>query len=176
MVRRKMISVMALAVASLPLMAAPAGGQDLSRIERQVRHELVTLPYYSVFDNMSFRVDGSKVTLMGKVTRPVLKSNAEKALKDIEGVSEVDNQIEVLPVSTNDDQIRLAAYQAIYGQSTLSRYQIQAVPPIHIIVDKGNIELEGVVGTEGEKTIAGTQAKGVHGAFKVTNNLRVEKN
>jgi hyperosmotically inducible protein len=156
-------------------MAAPAEGQDLSRVERQVRRELVTLPFYSVFDNMTFRVDGSKVTLMGKVTRPVLKSDAGKVVENIEGISDVDNQIEVLPVSSNDDQIRMAAYRAIYGQTTLSRYQIQAIPPIHIIVQNGNIELEGVVATEGEKNIAGMQAQGVNGAFSVKNNLRVEK-
>ena len=175
MLRRNVISAMALAVASLPLMAAPATGQDLSRVEQQVRRELVTLPFYSVFDNMSFRIDGSKVTLMGKVTRPVLKSDAEKSVKNIEGISEVDNQIKVLPVSTNDDQIRAAAYRAIYGHSTMTRYQVLAIPPIHIIVENGNIELEGVVATEGEKNIAGMQAQSVDGAFKVTNNLQVEK-
>jgi hyperosmotically inducible protein len=144
-------------------------------VERQVRHELVTLPFYSVFDNFSFRVDGNKVTLMGKVTRPTLKTGAEKAVKNIEGVGEVDNQIEVMPVSPNDEQIRMAAYRAIYGQSTMARYQMQAVPPIHILVQNGKIELEGVVATEGEKTIAETQARGVNGAFSVENNLRVEK-
>ncbi len=175
MLRRNVISAMALAVASLPLMAAPAAGQDLSRVEQQVRRELVMLPFYSVFDNMSFRVDGSKVTLMGKVVRPVLKSDAEKAVANIEGISEVDNQIEVLPVSSHDDQIRMAAYRAIYGHSTMNRYQVMAVPPIHIIVENGNIDLEGVVATEGEKNIAGIQAQGVDGAFKVTNNLQVER-
>jgi hyperosmotically inducible protein len=170
-----MIPALALAVASLPLMVAPAVGQDLSRVERQIRRELVTLPFYSVFDDLSFRVDGTKVTLMGKVTRPTLKSGAEKAIKNIEGVGEIDNKIEVLPVSPNDDRIRVAAYRAIYGQSAMQRYQMQAVPPIHIIVKNGDIELEGVVATEGEKNIAGIQAKGVNGAFTVKNNLRVQK-
>jgi hyperosmotically inducible protein len=170
-----MIPALALAVASLPLMVAPAVGQDLSRVERQIRRELVTLPFYSVFDDLLFRVDGTKVTLMGKVTRPTLKSGAEKAIKNIEGVGEIDNKIEVLPVSPNDDRIRVAAYRAIYGQSAMQRYQMQAVPPIHIIVKNGDIELEGVVATEGEKNIAGIQAKGVNGAFTVKNNLRVQK-
>lgn len=176
MLRRNVISALVMAVASLPLAAAPAEVQDLSRVEQQIRRQLVTLPFYSVFDNMSFQVDGSKVTLMGKVTRPVLKSDAEKAVLNIEGISEVDNQIKVLPVSSNDDQIRMAAYRAIYGQAALSRYQIQAIPPIHIIVDNGKIELEGVVGTEAEKNIAGIQAKGVSNAFSVTNNLRIDEN
>jgi hyperosmotically inducible protein len=171
-----MIPALALAVASLPLIAAPAEGQDLSRVEQQVRRELVTLPFYSVFDNMTFRVDGSKVTLMGKVTRPVLKSDAEKAVQRIEGIQEVDNQIEVLPVSSNDDQIRAAAYRAIYGHSTMTRYQVLAIPPIHIIVENGNITLEGVVATEAEKNIAGIEARSVNGAFSVKNNLQVEKN
>ena len=176
MLRRNMIPALALAVASLPLIAAPAEGQDLSRVEQQVRRELVTLPFYSVFDNMTFRVDGSKVTLMGKVTRPVLKSDAEKAVQRIEGIQEVDNQIEVLPVSSNDDQIRAAAYRAIYGHSTMTRYQVLAIPPIHIIVENGNITLEGVVATEAEKNIAGIEARSVNGAFSVKNNLQVEKN
>lgn len=173
--RRNLFAVLAAVIASFPMMALSAEAQELSRVERQIRHELVTLPFYSVFDNLSFRVDGSKVTLMGKVTRPTLKSGAEKVIEDIEGVEEIDNQIEVLPVSPNDDQIRLAAYRAIYGHSAMTRYAIQAVPPIHIIVENGNITLEGVVATEGEKTIAGSQANGVNGAFSVTNNLRVEK-
>lgn len=175
MLRRNMIRTLALAVASLPLIAAPAAAQDTSRVERQIYRELVMLPFYSVFDNLSFRVEGSKVTLMGKVTRPRLKTGAAKAIKEIEGVGEIDNQIEVLPVSPNDDRIRIAAYRAIYSQQAMTRYQMQAVPPIHIIVENGNITLEGVVNSEGEKNIAGIQAKGVNGAFSVTNNLRVEE-
>jgi hyperosmotically inducible protein len=147
-------------------------GQD--RIVKEVRHELVMLPYYGVFDNFTYRVDGSKVTLMGQVTRPTLKSEAEKAVKRIEGVEVVDNQIEVLPLSPDDDRIRVATYHAIYSQAPLQRYQLGAVPPIHIIVKNGNITLEGVVATEGDKNIAGIAAKGVPGAFGVVNNLRVE--
>jgi hyperosmotically inducible protein len=142
---------------------------------RQVRHELVMLPYYGVFDNLAYRVDGSTVTLLGQVTRPTLKSSAENVVKDIEGVERVENKIEVLPVSPQDDDIRMAAYRAIYGHTALNRYALQAVPPIHIIVRNGNITLEGVVANEGDKNIAGLQANGVAGAFSVTNNLRVEK-
>jgi hyperosmotically inducible protein len=171
-----MIPALALAVASLPLMAAPAAAQDMTRVERQVRRELVTLPFYSVFDNMTFRVDGSKVTLMGKVTRPTLKTGAEKAIKDIEGVGQIDNQIEVLPVSSNDDRIRVATFRAIYYHPMMTRYAIQAVPPIHIIVQNGDVTLEGVVNSEAEKNLAGIQASGVAGSFTVTNNLQVERN
>jgi osmotically-inducible protein OsmY len=154
--------------------AAPAVGQELSRTEQQVRHELVMLPYYGVFDNLSFQVQGSQVTLMGQVTRPTLKTSAEKVVKNIEGVEKVDNQIEVLPNSPNDDSIRIAVYRAVYSQSALQRYQIRAVPPIHIIVKNGNVTLEGAVANDGDKNIAGIQANGVSGVFSVTNNLRVD--
>ena len=144
------------------------------RFVREIRHELVMLPYYGVFDNLAYKVDGYKVTLMGQVTRPTLKTDAERVVKDIEGVEQVTNNIEVLPLSPNDDRIRLAAYRTIYGHTALNRYALNAVPPIHIIVKNGNITLEGVVANEGDKNIAGIQAKSVSGAFGVTNNLRVE--
>ncbi len=127
------------------------------------------LPYYGVFDNLAYRVDGNTVTLEGQVTRPTLKSEAEKVVKDIEGVERVVNNIEVLPVSPNDD------YRTIYGDTALSRYGLQAVPPIHIIVKNGNVTLEGVVANEGDKNIANIRANGVSGVFSVKNNLRVEK-
>src|SRR6266567_3931057 len=148
-------------------------GQD--RIVKEVRHELVMLPYYNVFDNLAFKVDGSTVTLMGQVTRPTLKSDAERVVKGIEGVEKVVNKIEVLPVSPNDDRIRIGVYRAIYGQSALQRYSLQAVPPIHIIVNNGNVTLEGVVASEADKNIANVQANGVPGVFSVKNSLRVEK-
>jgi hyperosmotically inducible periplasmic protein len=144
------------------------------RFVREIRHELVMLPYYGVFDNLAYKVDGYNVTLMGQVTRPTLKSSAENVVKDIEGVEKVVNNIEVLPLSPQDDRIRLAAYRAIYGHTALNRYALQAVPPIHIIVKNGNITLEGVVANEGDKNIANIQARSVSGAFSVTNNLRVE--
>lgn len=148
--------------------------RERNRIIRQVRHELVMLPYYGVFDNLSYRVDGGAVTLLGQVTRPTLKSSAENVVKDIEGVERVDNQIKVLPLSPNDDRIRLAVYRAVYGQTALNRYALQAVPPIHIIVENGKVTLEGVVANEGDKNIANVQANGVPGVFSVVNNLRVE--
>jgi len=133
------------------------------------------LPYYGLFDNLAFRVEGYKVTLLGEVTRPSLKTDAEAVVKRIEGVESVDNQIEVLPLSPNDDRIRLAVYRAVYRQAGLSRYALQSVPPIHIIVKNGNVRLEGVVATEADKNIAGIQVRGVSGVFSVNNNLRVEK-
>ena len=133
------------------------------------------LPYYGVFDNLSYRVDGSKVTLFGQVTRPTLKSDAENVVKKIEGVEKVDNQIEVLPLSPNDDRVRLAVYRAIYSKPQLQRYQLGAVPPIHIIVKNGNVTLEGVVANQGDKDVAGIAANGVPGVFSVKNNLMVEK-
>jgi hyperosmotically inducible protein len=150
--------------------------KGIDRIVREVRHELVMLPLYGVFDNLAYQVapDGT-VTLTGQVALPTLKSDAENSVKHIEGVEKVVNNIEVLPTSINDDRIRRAAYRAIYGNSVLSQYQLRAVPPIHIIVNKGHITLEGVVARQMDKQIAGMQANGVHGAFSVTNNLRVEE-
>jgi osmotically-inducible protein OsmY len=145
------------------------------RLEREVRHELVMLPYYDVFDNLTFRVDGSHVILSGQVVRPTLKSSAENVVKGIEGVEKVTNNIEVLPLSSNDDRIRAAVYRAIYSHSALQQYSLRAVPPIHIIVRNGNVTLEGVVARESDKNIANIQANGVSGVFAVTNNLRVEE-
>ena len=164
----------------VPAMATAAANQAASsrgteRIIREVRHELVMLPYYGVFDNLAYKVDGANVTLMGQVTRPTLKSDAENVVKKIEGVEHVKNEIEVLPVSPNDDRIRRAVYRAIYSDPTMDRYSIQAIPPIHIIVKNGNASLEGVVATEADKNIAGIRANGVSGVFSVTNNLHVEK-
>jgi hyperosmotically inducible protein len=144
------------------------------RITREVRHELVMLPYYGVFDNLSYRVDGDTITLLGQVTRPTLKSDAEKAVKDIEGVERVANEIEVLPLSGVDDQIRLAVYRSIYGFEGLNHYGLQAVPPIHIIVKNGNVALEGVVSNEVDRNMANIRANSVPNVFSVENRLRVE--
>ncbi len=161
------------------LLASVAFAQESSRgterIAKEVRHELVMLPYYGVFDNLAYKVEGSTVTLTGQVTRPTLKSDAENVVKKIEGVERVDNQIEVLPPSPNDDRIRRSVYHAVYGNPSLNRYAMQAVPPIHIIVNNGNVTLIGVVASEADKNIAGIKANGVHGAFSVKNELQVEK-
>ena len=154
--------------------AQPGGRSAQDRITREVRHELVMLPYYGVFDNLAYRVDGNTVTLLGQVTRPTLKSDAEHVVKDVEGVERVNNQIEVLPLSPMDDRIRMAEYRAIYSAPGLDRYAMQAVPPIHIIVNNGKVTLEGVVANEADKNMANVRANGVSGVFSVTNNLRVE--
>ncbi len=155
-------------------------GQDQNspanqRLVKEVRHELVMLPRLNVFDNLAFRVDGSTVTLMGQVTQPVLKSDAENVVKRIEGVETVVNQIEVLPLSPNDDRIRRAVYLALVRKPQLQKYFMQAVPPIRIIVKNGNVTLEGVVANQGDADIAKLTVNGVPGVFSVTNNLRVEK-
>ncbi len=152
------------------------GPASMSKLAQEVRHQLVMLPYYSVFDDLAFRVDGSTVTLLGAVVRPTLKSDAEGVVKHIEGVTQVNNEIEVLPLSPMDDQIRRAAYRAIYGDPAIGdRYGFRALPSVHIIVKNGNITLEGVVANEGDKNLINIRANGVRNAFKVTNNLLVEK-
>jgi len=140
---------------------------------KEVRHQLLLLPYYSVFDNLLFKVDGDKVTLIGQVVRPTLKSDAENAVKGIEGVASVDNQIEVLPVSPMDDGVRRAVYRAVYGDTALSRYGMSALPSIHIIVKNGSVTLEGVVDNESDRNLAGLRANGVANVFSVNNNLTI---
>jgi len=148
----------------------------IQRITKEVRHELVMLPFYGVFDNLAYKVDpDGTVTLLGQVSRPTLKSDAENVVKRIEGVEKVVNNLEVLPTSINDDNIRRAVYRAIYGNSVLAPYQLRAVPPIHIIVKNGHVALEGVVARAMDKQIAGMQANGVSGVFSVENNLQVEE-
>lgn len=147
-------------------------GQD--RITREVRHELVTLPYYGVFDNLVYSVNNGVVTLDGQVTNPTLKSDAANAVKRIEGVTQVNNRIEVLPLSPMDDQTRRAEYRAIYSEPSLQKYAMQAVPPIHIIVDNGKVTLVGRVADQTDKNLAGLRANGVSGVFSVTNDLSVE--
>src|SRR6266849_4007621 len=172
------------AVATIGILAAaqPAQPQEqpsqkaVERIQREVRHELLMLPYLGVFDNLAYKVDGYNVTLMGQVTRPTLKSDAENVVKKIEGVEHVDNQIEVLPPSPNDDRIRRQLYRAIYGFPALQKYALGVQQPIRIIVNGGKVTLEGVVDNEGDKNIANIRANGVSGVFSVTNNLQVVKN
>jgi hyperosmotically inducible protein len=146
-----------------------------SAIASRVRHELVMLPYYGVFDDLAFRVEGGTVTLMGAVVRPTLKSDSERVVKKIEGVTQVVNEIKVLPPSPMDDQIRRAVYRAIYGDPALStRYGFRAVPSIHIIVENGHVTLEGVVANEADKNLVNLRANGVPNVFSVTNSLQVE--
>jgi hyperosmotically inducible periplasmic protein len=144
-----------------------------ARIDKEVRHELVMLPYLDVFDNLAYRVDGNCVTLVGQVTRPTLKTDAERVVKSIDGVDKVDNQIELLPTSFHDSRLRHSLYRAIYGYSSLNRYDLPVIKPIRIIVKNGNVTLEGVVDNPADKNVAYIRANGVHGVFSVTNNLRV---
>ncbi|MFZ2083793.1 MAG: BON domain-containing protein [Candidatus Sulfotelmatobacter sp.] len=143
------------------------------RITREVRHELLMLPYFGVFDYIAFRVDGSTVTLLGQVARPSLKSDAENAIKHIEGVEKVDNQIEILPPSPMDDGLRIRLFHEIYGYPPLEKYALGVQKPIRIIVKSGRVTLQGVVDNDADKNFAGVRANGVPGIFSVTNNLQV---
>lgn len=151
-----------------------ADQQSQGRITRQVRHELLMIPYLSVFDDLSYKVEGSTVTLMGEVRNPIIKADAQAAIKHIEGVEKINNEIEVLPVSFNDDRIRREVARAVFKEPRLSEYAIQPVPPIHIIVKNGHVDLAGVVRDQGDKEVAGIRANGVPGVFSVKNDLQVE--
>ena len=154
----------------------PLGAGQRAALVREVRHELVTLPFYDVFDWLEGEVgtDGT-VVLRGQVVRPTTRSDAEARVKEIKGVSRVVNEIEVLPLSPGDDRLRAALYNAIYRfDSPLFRYATRAVPPIHIIVRNGRATLKGVVATEGDRNLAYVAARGVPGLFEVMNELRVE--
>lgn len=144
-------------------------------LNNKVRHELVMLPWYSVFDSLGYRIDGTTVILEGQVARASLKPDAEGVVKHIEGVEKVVNNIEVLPLSPMDNQIRMATLRAIYGNSPLGIYGRQPIPAIHIIVKNGNVTLEGVVNNEMDKSLAYIRANGVSGVFSVTNKLVVER-
>jgi osmotically-inducible protein OsmY len=162
----------------------PAQNQTASSSQRQaetevqlikeVRHVLVMQPFYTVFDNLAFKVNGEEVTLMGQVVRPVLKSDAESAVKKLEGVTSVKNEITVLPPSSSDDRIRRALFRAIYSAPGFQKYAIQAVPPIHIIVNLGRVTLTGVVANPMDKTVAVMRARQVPGTFAVKDEMRVE--
>ncbi len=155
----------------------PAGSQRMQdRISREVRHELVMLPQLTIFDNLQYKVDGPAVTLMGQVRNAVLKDSAEKVVRKIEGVEQVNNQIEVLPPSSGDDRIRLAVAHALFAEdSPLFRYSMGSVPPIHIIVKSGHVALEGVVDSQSDKDMASIRANGIPGVFSVDNHLQVQK-
>ena len=144
-----------------------------AKLIKEVRHQLLLLPYYSVFDNLAFKVEGDKVTLSGQVVRPTLKSDAEAAVKSIEDVASVINNIEVLPLSPMDDQLRRAVYRAIYGDTVLFRYSESAVPSIHIIVKNGNVTLVGVVDNESDRNLANLRANQTPNVFSVKNDLAV---
>ncbi len=187
MIPSTILIVAGLVVAITLLMVAPMASPQGRRAEgqmsseararafliKEVRHELVTLPYYGVFDWLQFEAlpDGT-VTLQGQVTRPTLKSDAENVVKDIESVTKVNNQIEVLPLSPNDDRIRRAIYQTLFNfDSPIYRYGMGAVPSIHIIVKNGNVTLKGMVDSEGDRNLANVRVNGISGVFSVKNEL-----
>lgn len=164
--------------ASLNLAAQDAqhgqpSAKSQERITREVRHELLMLPYFGVFDYIAYKVNGDTVTLFGQVVRPSLKPDAENVVKRIEGVEKVDNQIEVLPPSPIDERLRMRLFRAIYQYPPLQKYELGVQKPIRIIVKNGRATLEGIVDTESDKNLVSSQANGVSGLFSVTNNLQV---
>jgi len=174
---RTLAVAMLLAALGTPSHALPAQKNEpksQQEIVKEVRHQLVMLPYYSVFDSLSYKVEGGAVTLEGAVVRPTLKSDAEAVVKSVAGVTSVVNNIEILPPSPMDDQIRRAEFRAIYGDPTLSRYGYQAVQAIHIIVKNGHVTLDGIVDNDSDKNLANLRAKSVANVFSVTNNLQVQ--
>jgi hyperosmotically inducible protein len=163
-----------------PMPSSATAGFDASqrmeqRIVKEVRHELAMLPQFSIFDNLAYKVEGGTVTLLGQVRNAVLKDEAAQVVKHVEGVEKVDNQIEILPASFNDDRIRRQVARAIFNEPRLFNYAIQSNPPIHIIVKNGRVDLQGVVRDQGDKDVAGIMANGVPGVFAVQNDLQVEK-
>lgn len=176
--KRKLLILFAglLALATLgTAQDAQLSAKSQDRIVREVRHELLMLPYFGVFDYIAYKVTGPTVTLLGQVVRPTLKSDAENVVKKIEGVEKVDNQIEVLPPSPMDDRLRIQLFKAIYQEPALQKYELGVQKPIRIIVKNGRVTLEGVVDNETDKNLAGLRANGVSGIFSVTNNLQVSK-
>jgi hyperosmotically inducible periplasmic protein len=163
----------ALAVASVPMLAS--NGNPPQDLADQVRHELVMIPYYNVFDDLNYSVDNATgmVTLTGDVTNPVVRTDAERSVKRLPGVTQVINKINILPPSSMDNHIRAAEYRAIFGFSNMYRYAMGAIPSIHIVVDFGHVTLTGVVDNEADKNVANIRANSVPGVFSVTNNLRV---
>jgi len=153
---------------------APASSNE-AHISKEARHQLLLLPWYTVFDILQYSVNGDTVTLRGYVTRPTLKRDAEGAVKGISGVKKVINQIQVLPPSSMDDQIRRAEYRSIYGFDPLSKYAWGAVPQIHIIVNGGHVSLYGKVDNESDKQMIVMRAKLVPGTFSVEDHLEVAK-
>lgn len=177
---RTLVATLFIATLATPLVSFAGAQRGIparaeQRIQDEVRHQILMLPYYNVFDIINFKVEGYNVTLSGAVTNPTVKSSAEAVVKRIEGVEKVDNRIEVLPLSNMDRQLRLRLFRAIYGYGALQRYDLSVQKPFRIIVKNGNVTLEGVVNSEADKNLVTIRAKGVSGVFSVTNNLKVVK-
>ena len=154
---------------------AKSAAQVDARLVKRIRHELATLPYYGVFDWLEFEVrPDNTVVLRGQVVRPTTKSDAEARVKDIDGVKGVINEIEVLPLSPQDDRLRTALYRTLYNwDSPLFRYATQSIPSIHIIVKNGRATLKGIVDSKGDAQLAYMRARGVPGLFDVKSDLVV---
>jgi len=156
--------------------AKSPNGQMSMLVSDEVRHQLLMLPTYGIFDWIECEINADRTaTLRGQVTRPTLKTDAENALRKIESIPSIDNQIEVLPISPSDDQVRIAVYRSIFRyEGPLFRYATQSIPPIHIIVNNGRVTLKGIVATDADSQQAFMAANGVSGVFEVKNELRVE--
>lgn len=178
-IKRNLLAlVTALVIAASAAVAAPvASGQQSNDVAtmNQIRKKLVTLPYYGIFDNLSYKIEGNTVTLYGQVVRPSTRKDAERRVAKIEGVEQVINDIEVLPLSRFDDSIRVRTYRAIFRTGSLYRYAQGANPALHIIVRNGHVTLEGVVANKGDSRLAYIMASQVFDVFSVTNNLRIER-
>jgi hyperosmotically inducible protein len=170
-----MISLVQVGMASIPKgTAAPAAGKQIKDLQDRVRHTLLMLPNYDVFDALNFALQGDTVTLTGEVRHAILKPEAEAAVRKIPGVANVINNVEILPLSRMDDSLRVATYRAIYSQTGFERYGIQALKPIKIIVKNSHITLDGMVGSQFDKILAETAARNVPFAFSVTSNLTID--
>jgi hyperosmotically inducible protein len=176
---RKLVSQFTISVVAMLLLAiapavASAQGYDNPQLQKKVRHELVMLPYYGVFDNLAYSINGGTVTLYGQVVRASTRSDAEHRVRKIAGVTRVVNNIKVLPLSSFDDRIRAATYRSIARMGGLYRYLQGTNPSLHIVVNNGHVTLEGVVSGSGDRNLAYMAANRVPGVFSVQNNLRVE--
>jgi hyperosmotically inducible protein len=173
-----MALVTALVIAASTVVAVPVeAGQrnyDVATADK-IRKKLVTLPFYGIFDNLAYEIEGSTVTLYGQVVRATTRKDAERRIAKIEGVEQVINRIEVLPVSGFDDSIRVRTFRAIFRTAGLFRYAQGSNPSIHIIVNRGHVTLEGVVANKMDSQLAYMAANQVSGVFSVTNNLRIER-
>ena len=169
-----MISLAQVGMASTPKgTAASAANRQINNLQDGVRHSLLMLPNFGVFDDLNFTLQGDTVTLVGEVRTAILKSEAEAAVRKTAGVENVINNVEILPLSPMDDSLRVKTYRAVYSTPGFERYEIQALQPIRIIVKNGNITLDGVVATQLDKILAETAARNVPFAFSVTNNLTI---
>jgi hyperosmotically inducible protein len=178
---KTMKRILAAVFAALVLMAplavyaeTPLPTAGTSQLAKKVRHQLRMLPYYGVFDNLAYSIDGGTVTLYGQVVRPSTRSDAARSVAKIEGVTRVVNKIEVLPLSTFDDRVRAQTYRSIANTAGLHRYLMGPNPSIHIVVNRGHVTLAGVVSNKTDSQLAYMAANRVFGSFSVKNDLQIE--